>query len=57
MESREFFIACNEPGEFVEDAKIQKLQDLAKLTYMEDGKQISLITENELLNLSMFLFQ
>ncbi len=52
-ESRKFVMLCNEPGEFMQDEKIERLQSLAKIVYMEDGKQKHLLDENELLNLSI----
>lgn len=51
-ESRKFVISCNEPGEFMADDKIEKLNSLAKIVYMEDEKQKHLLNADELLNLS-----
>ncbi len=53
-EIRSFINKCNEPGEFLEDEKVERLQEVAKITYVdEDGNEQNLLTENELLNLSI----
>jgi response regulator RpfG family c-di-GMP phosphodiesterase len=53
-EIRSFINKCNEPGEFLEDEKVDRLQEVAKITYIdEDGEEQNLLTENELLNLSI----
>lgn len=53
MDSREFVMSCNEPGEFMSDDKIERLQNIAKTTYVENGQTASIINEDELLNLSI----
>ncbi|PIR00363.1 MAG: hypothetical protein COV66_06410 [Nitrospinae bacterium CG11_big_fil_rev_8_21_14_0_20_45_15] len=51
---KEFINRCNEPGEFLEDDNIQRLQDISKMTYVdEDGNEQNFLDENELLNLSI----
>jgi HD-GYP domain-containing protein (c-di-GMP phosphodiesterase class II) len=53
-EIKEFINRCNEPGEFLEDDNIQRLQDISKMTYVdEDGNEQNFLDENELLNLSI----
>lgn len=53
MEFREFAIECNEPGEFMDRKKIQKLQELSQLTYIENKNRMPLISQDELMNLSI----
>jgi len=51
---KEFINRCNEPGEFLEDDNIQRLQEISKMTYVdEDGVEQNFLDENELLNLSI----
>ncbi len=53
-EIRNFINRCNEPGEFLEDEKIDQLKEYASMTYIdENGEEQNLLTENELLNLSI----
>jgi HD-GYP domain-containing protein (c-di-GMP phosphodiesterase class II) len=52
-ESTNLVMICNEPGEYLEDEKIEKLGKLAKMTYKEGEKQLPLLSEDELLNLSI----
>lgn len=53
MENMEFIKTCNEPGEFMDDEKIKKLECIARITYEENGEQKNLLSEDELLNLSI----
>ncbi len=53
MDAREFIVSCNEPGEFMDDSKIERLNEIAQMTYTENGNQMPLINEDELLNLSI----
>jgi len=51
-EIRQFLVKCNEPGEFLEDEKIERLKKIAKITYIDDDNQeLSLLREDELMNL------
>ena len=53
-EIREFINKCNEPGEFLEDETLDRLKELSQKTYIDDeGEQQPLITEDELVNLSI----
>ena len=53
-EMRIFVLSCNEPGEFLEDDKIERLRKIAKLTYIdEDGNEHPYLKDDELLNLSI----
>lgn len=44
---------CNEPGEFLEEEKLEKLKAIHGMTYMDDGKEHNFLTESELENLSI----
>ncbi len=53
-EIREFINKCNEPSEFLEDAFIERLQEIAKKTYKDEyGKKQPFLTADELKNLSI----
>lgn len=47
-----FLETSNIGSEFMEDASIERLKQIAKKTYRIDGKSYPLLTENELYNLS-----
>jgi len=49
----EFCLQCNVPGEFMEDDKIERLQDFAKQSYGFNGESQPYISGDELLNLSI----
>lgn len=49
----EFCLQCNEPGEFMEDDKIERLQEFAKQSYGFNGESQPYISGDELLNLSI----
>jgi HD-GYP domain-containing protein (c-di-GMP phosphodiesterase class II) len=53
METRDFVLKSNEPGEFMSDEKIARLQSIAKMNYLENGQPAAMINEDELLNLSI----
>ncbi|PIQ96241.1 MAG: hypothetical protein COV67_10575 [Nitrospinae bacterium CG11_big_fil_rev_8_21_14_0_20_56_8] len=54
LEIKEFIFHCNEPGEFLEDEKITRLQAIAKMTYVdEEGNEQPFLTADELKNLSI----
>jgi HD-GYP domain-containing protein (c-di-GMP phosphodiesterase class II) len=48
-----FIGKCNEPGEFLEDDKLEMLKAIQKMTYFEVGQEYNFLTENELENLSI----
>ncbi len=51
-EIRLFLVKCNEPGEFLADEKIERLKDIAKMTFIDDsGQEQTLLREDELMNL------
>jgi HD-GYP domain-containing protein (c-di-GMP phosphodiesterase class II) len=53
-EELQFVLACNIPGEFLEDAKIERLKALAGKTYRDShGTVRPYLTEDELENLSI----
>ncbi|MFQ5672172.1 MAG: HD domain-containing phosphohydrolase [Nitrospinales bacterium] len=53
-EIRQFILECNNPSEFLEDEKIERLQAISRLTYTdEDGKEVRYLDDDELENLSI----
>ncbi|QPJ65875.1 MAG: GAF domain-containing protein [Candidatus Nitrohelix vancouverensis] len=53
-EVKTFINKCNEPGEFLEDEKIDRLKVISKMSYIdEDGNERPFLDEDELLNLSI----
>ena len=51
---REFVLKCNEPGEFLENEKVERLKEIQLMTFLEsDGTETHLLTEDELKNLSI----
>jgi HD-GYP domain-containing protein (c-di-GMP phosphodiesterase class II) len=53
-EIKAFVIKCNEPGEFLEDDKLNRLKEISEMTYKdENGESVNFLTENELENLSI----
>ncbi|APW66040.1 phosphohydrolase [Poseidonibacter parvus] len=48
-----FLKQTNKGGEFMDDKNIHKLNEIAKLTYLKDGKNTPLIDEDEYYNLSI----
>ncbi|MCZ6680434.1 MAG: GAF domain-containing protein [Candidatus Poribacteria bacterium] len=52
-EELQFLIQCNQPGEFMEDAKLERLHQIARKTYIEEGEEKPYLTKDELHNLSI----
>ncbi len=52
-EDFEFIVVCNTGGEFMEDAKIQRIEEIAQKTVTLNGKSHPLLTPNEIYNLSI----
>lgn len=53
-EMKDFILKCNEPKEFLEDDKIERLKTIGKLTYKDDnGVEHNYLSEDELLNLTI----
>jgi len=53
-DTRTFLLQSNEPGEFLEDEKIARLEEIAKRTYLDgEGKEQHYLTADELHNLSI----
>jgi len=53
-EIRKFILFCNQPSEYLEDDKINRLQKIASMTYEdEEGKLCNFLTPDELENLSI----
>lgn len=48
-----FVLACNNPGEFMEQAKIDRLKAIAQKRYWFDGQEYPYLTEDEVHNLSI----
>ena len=54
VDIRKFLNSCNSPGEFLEDAKVERLKAISEMTYTDlDGKVHNFLDEDELLNLSI----
>jgi hypothetical protein len=49
----DFVARVNSPGEFMEDADLARLQEIAAKVYIHDGEQRPLLTAEELENLSI----
>lgn len=49
----EFLKTCNTGGEFMEEAKIDRIHEIAQKTISINGKTQNLLTENEIYNLSI----
>ena len=52
-EDLEFIKDCNTPGEFMSDDKLERLQTLARKTYMVNGEEFPYLTPEEVQNLSI----
>ncbi len=52
-EDLKFLEKTNIGGEFLDDESIERLNEIAKLTYIKDGKQIPLLSEDEIKHLSI----
>ena len=52
-EELDFLIRVNTPKEFMKDEHLERLQQIGKKTYLEDGKAVPYLTEDELKNLSI----
>ena len=51
---REFVLICNEPGEFLEDEKVKRLEQIQQMTFLDsEGKETHFLTKDELKNLSI----
>lgn len=54
MDIRDFINQCNNPGEFLEDEKIARLEEISKMTWTDfDGNEQPFLNEDEVLNLSI----
>jgi len=54
MDIRNFINQCNNPGEFLEDEKIARLEDISKMTWNDfDGNEQPFLDDDEVLNLSI----
>jgi response regulator RpfG family c-di-GMP phosphodiesterase len=52
-EELQFIVVTNTGGEFMDDAKIERLKEIAAKTYRVDGEEKPYLTENEVYNLSI----
>lgn len=52
-EEREFLVNCNTPKEFMDDERLERLNSIAKKSFIVDGKKQNYLTDNELYNLSI----
>lgn len=54
MDIRDFIKQCNNPGEFLEDEKIARLEEISKMTWTDfDGNEQPFLNDDEVLNLSI----
>ena len=54
IDIRNFIKQCNNPGEFLEDEKLARLEEISKMTWQDfDGNEQQLLDEDEVLNLSI----
>lgn len=49
----DFIKTINKGGEFMNDEDIEKLDKIAKLTYIKNGKEVPILTDDEFYNLSI----
>ena len=52
-EALKFLIQSNQPGEFMEDAKLERLNRIAQKTYLDEGVEKPYLTEDEVYNLAI----
>jgi len=54
MDIRDFIKQCNNPGEFLEDEKISRLEEISEMTWIDfDGNEQTFLNHDEVLNLSI----
>ena len=52
-DDKRFLISANRGGEFMADEMVERIKEIAKRTWIYDGKQYPLLTENEVYNLTI----
>ena len=52
-EERDFVLRCNNPGEFMDDGKLEKLREIASRFLTVNGHRIRRLSDDELKNLSI----
>lgn len=52
-EERDFILGCNKPGEFMDDAKIERLKTISSKKWSYDEKEEGYLSADELKNLSI----
>lgn len=51
---RSFIMQANEPGEFLEEEKVERLNEIREMTFIDhEGSEVNYLTEDELKNLSI----
>lgn len=53
VEEEQFVLNCNQPGEFMDDEKIERLKKIATKMWGFEGRETPYLTEEELYNLSI----
>jgi HD-GYP domain-containing protein (c-di-GMP phosphodiesterase class II) len=53
LEEEQFVLGCNQPGEFMDDAKLERLKQIASKKWDNNGEEMPYLTEDELYNLSI----
>ncbi len=53
VEEEKFVLNCNQPGEFMDDAKIDRLKKIASNNWNCNGRDVPYLTEDEVSNLSI----
>lgn len=52
-DERDFVLHCNNPGEFMEDEKVERLRAISQKTFVMNGDRLPRLSEDELHNLSV----
>lgn len=52
-EERDFVLSCNSPGEFMDDAKIERIRGIAAKTFPLNGGQAAYLSADEVRNLTI----
>lgn len=53
LEEERFVMSCNQPGEFMDDSKLERLKAIASKRWENNGEELPYLTEDELYNLSI----
>lgn len=52
-EEKKFVMGCNQPGEFMDDAKIERLKKISEKRWVSGEQELPYLSEDELYNLSI----